>query len=92
MEIKSIKLKEDIIPDLQDLVELCNSPGWYHYAEDLDKPKCAFAHSSKVATAWDGEQLMNDDTESPCNGWPSFNLSSQQTYQANRVRGWPLVG
>ena len=56
--MKSIDIKEDIIPDLQALVKLYNSVGWYHYTRDLDKLKCGFAHSLKVITAWDGKQLV----------------------------------
>ncbi len=56
--MKSIDIKEDIIPDLQTLVKLYNSVGWYHYTRDWDKLKCAFAYSLKVITAWDEEQLV----------------------------------
>jgi hypothetical protein len=52
--MKSTNLKQDIIPDLQSLVELYNSAGWYIYTRDLDKLRCAFEHSLKVVTAWDG--------------------------------------
>jgi len=56
--MKSTNLKQDIIPDLQSLVELYNSAGWYIYTRDLDKLRCAFEHSLKVVTAWDGERLV----------------------------------
>lgn len=32
--MKSIKLEENLIPDLQDLIELYDSVGWYHYTRD----------------------------------------------------------
>ena len=56
--MKSIRLKEDIIPNLQGLVKSCDSVGWHHYTREPDKLKCAFSHSLKVIAAWDGEQLV----------------------------------
>ena len=55
--MKSINLKQDIIPNLQSLVELLNSAGWHIHTKDLDKLNYAFEHSLKVITAWDRERL-----------------------------------
>ncbi len=56
--MKSIDIKEDIIPDLYDLMKLYDSVGWRYYTNNPDKLKYAFAHSLKVITAWDGERLV----------------------------------
>lgn len=56
--MNNIYLKEDLIPDIEDLANLYNDAGWCSYTNDLDVLKNALNNSLKVITAWDDNELV----------------------------------
>ena len=53
-----IIIKEDVIPDIEQLLILYNDVEWYAYTDDKIKLKNAISNSLKVVTAWDNEKLI----------------------------------
>lgn len=54
----NITIKQDIIPDLNQLLELYNDVEWSAYTNDPDNLKNAVDNSLKVWTAWDEDRLV----------------------------------
>lgn len=54
----SIEFKENIIPDLKDLLSLYRSVGWISYTDKPDMLSKAYENSLSVITAWSGEKLI----------------------------------
>ncbi len=54
----NIIIKEDIIPDIEQLLDLYNDVEWYAYTNDKTNLKNAINNSLKVWTAWDDEKLV----------------------------------
>ena len=53
-----IAIKEDVIPDIEDLMKLYNDVGWSAYTGDRPRLKKAIKNSLKVLTAWDDDKLV----------------------------------
>ena len=53
-----IVIKEDIIPGIEQLLELYNDVDWSAYTNDPENLKNAIDNSLKVWTVWDGMQLV----------------------------------
>ncbi|SHI16133.1 MULTISPECIES: GNAT family N-acetyltransferase [Sporanaerobacter] len=53
-----IIIKEDFIPEIDQLMDLYNDVEWYAYTDDKIKLKNAISNSLKVLTAWDNEKLV----------------------------------
>lgn len=54
----NITIKQDIIPDLNQLLELYNDVEWSAYTNDPENLKNAVDNSLKVWTAWDEDRLV----------------------------------
>lgn len=57
-EMEHIVIKEDVIPEIKDLMDLYEDVEWYAYTKDGTKLKNAIENSLKVVTAWDGNKLV----------------------------------
>lgn len=53
-----ITIKEDVIPNIGQLMDLYNDVEWSAYTDDKIKLKNAINNSLKVLTAWDDERLV----------------------------------
>lgn len=51
-------LKEDIIPDLQDLIDLYEDAGWVNYTQNTGRLMNAFKNSLFILSAWDDKKLI----------------------------------
>lgn len=51
-------IKEDIKPNIEELMNLYNSVGWSAYTEDKETLKNAIENSLKVYTAWNKDMLV----------------------------------
>lgn len=54
----NFKFKENIIPSLQDLIDLYNNVGWCNYTNNTDMLRNAYENSLLVITAWDEDKLI----------------------------------
>ena len=53
-----IVLKDNIIPDLKDLINLYNSVGWTNYTSKPDMLQKAYENSLLTITAWSDDKLL----------------------------------
>lgn len=53
-----ILIKEDIIPETEELLKLYNDAQWSAYTNDSYRLKNAFRNSLKVFTVWDTDKLI----------------------------------
>ena len=53
-----IIIKEDIIPEIEEIMNLYEDVKWYAYTKDSVRLKNAIDNSLKVLTAWDGDKLV----------------------------------
>lgn len=53
-----IVLKDNIIPDLKDLINLYNSVGWTNYTGKPDMLQKAYENSLLTITAWSDDKLL----------------------------------
>lgn len=51
------EFKENVIPDINDLIDLYNNAGWCNYTNNADMLKNAYENSLYVITAWDNDNL-----------------------------------
>ena len=56
--MKNIKIKEDVIPTIEELLHLYNDVHWTAYTDEPDVLEKAIKNSLKVWTAWDDNQLV----------------------------------
>lgn len=56
--MKNIKIKENIIPNIGQLMNLYQDVGWTGYTNKPDVLEKAINNCLKVWTAWDGNQLV----------------------------------
>lgn len=56
--MKEIIIKDDIIPEREDLLTLYNDVEWSAYTSQPDQLVAGLENSLKVWTAWDGDQLV----------------------------------
>lgn len=56
--MKNITIKENTIPDLDEVLDLYNDVSWTTYTSDPQKLNKALKNSLKVWTAWDGNLLV----------------------------------
>ena len=54
----NIELKENIIPDLKDLISLYDSVGWTNYTNKPDMLQKAYENSLLTITAWSDYKLL----------------------------------
>jgi len=53
-----ITIKEDVIPEIEELMNLYGDVGWSAYTNDSMRLKKAIENSLKVLTAWDDDKLV----------------------------------
>ncbi|MFA5575966.1 MAG: GNAT family N-acetyltransferase [Tissierellaceae bacterium] len=53
-----IIIKEDIIPEIEEIMNLYEDVKWYAYTKDKIRLKNAINNSLKVLTAWDEDKLV----------------------------------
>lgn len=53
-----IIIKEDIIPNIEEVMNLYEDVGWYAYTKDKENLKNSIEKSLKVWTVWDEERLI----------------------------------
>ena len=58
METNNIEIKDNIIPDIKDLVSIYNDAGWSNYTNNIDMLKLAYNNSLKIVSLWDGSKLI----------------------------------
>lgn len=56
--MNKIKIKEDIIPGIEQIMNLYEDVEWYAYTKDRIRLKNAIDNSLKVITAWDNDKLV----------------------------------
>lgn len=56
--MNKIKIKEDIIPEIEKIMGLYEDAEWYAYTKDKVRLKNAIDNSLKVLTAWDNDKLV----------------------------------
>lgn len=56
--MNKIKIKEDIIPGIEQIMNLYEDVEWYAYTKDRTRLKNAIDNSLKVITAWDNDKLV----------------------------------
>lgn len=56
--MNKIKIKEDIIPEIKEIMDLYEDVEWYAYTKDRIRLKNAIDNSLKVLTAWDNHKLV----------------------------------
>lgn len=54
-----IIIKEDVIPEIDQLMDLYNDVKWSDYTDDKIKLKNVINNSLKVLTAWDDAKTIN---------------------------------
>jgi len=54
----NIVIKENITPNIKELVELYNDAGWINYTNNCNQLKTAFDNSLNVISAWDSQRLV----------------------------------
>ncbi|NMA48770.1 MAG: GNAT family N-acetyltransferase [Tissierellia bacterium] len=56
--MNKIKIKEDIIPEIEEIMNLYEDAEWYAYTKDRIRLKNAIDNSLKVLTAWENHKLV----------------------------------
>lgn len=56
--MNKIEIKEDIIPEIEEIMGLYEDVEWYAYTKDRIRLKNALDNSLKVLTAWDNHKLV----------------------------------
>jgi GNAT superfamily N-acetyltransferase len=56
--MNNIIIKEDIIPEVEELLNLYNDVQWLAYTDDSARLKNAMDNSLKVWTCWDDDKLV----------------------------------
>ena len=56
--MNKIKIKEDIIPEIEEIMNLYEDAEWYAYTKDRIRLKNAIDNSLKVLTAWNNHKLV----------------------------------
>lgn len=56
--MNKIKIKEDIIPGIEEIMNLYEDVEWHAYTKDKIRLKNAIDHSLKLLTAWDNDKLV----------------------------------
>ncbi|MBU5438349.1 GNAT family N-acetyltransferase [Tissierella sp. MSJ-40] len=56
--MNKIKIKTDVIPSIESLMNLYNDVGWSVYTDDPSKLKMAYDNSLKVISAWNEDILI----------------------------------
>lgn len=56
--MNKIKIKEDIIPGIEQIMNLYEDVEWYAYTKDRIRLKNAIDNLVKVITAWDNDKLV----------------------------------
>lgn len=56
--VPDVAVREDEVPAAEDLRRLYDAVGWSAYTDDLDTLVAGVAGSSRVVTAWAGEELV----------------------------------
>lgn len=56
--MNKIIIKEDVIPEIDQLMDLYNDVEWHAYTADKIKLKNAINNSLKLLTAWDDNELV----------------------------------
>lgn len=54
----NIEIKDNIIPDISDLIDLYNDVGWSNYTKNIDMLKLAYDNSLRIVSLWDGNKLI----------------------------------
>ena len=54
--MNKIKIKEDIIPEIEEIMNLYEDAEWYAYTKDRIRLKNAIDNSLKVLTAWENHK------------------------------------
>lgn len=52
------EIKENIIPDINELITLYDNVGWSNYANNPEMLKEAYNNSLKIISAWDKDKLI----------------------------------
>ncbi len=54
----NIEIKDNIIPDISDLIDLYKDAGWSNYTNNIDMLKLAYDNSLRVVSFWDNNKLI----------------------------------
>lgn len=54
----NIQIKENVIPNLKDLIELYSNVGWNNYINNPEMLDGAYKNSLKVLSAWENDRLI----------------------------------
>ncbi len=54
----NIEIKDNIIPDISDLIDLYNDAGWSNYTKNIDMLKLAYDNSLRIVSLWDNNKLI----------------------------------
>ncbi|WP_313134605.1 NUDIX hydrolase [Anaerocolumna sp.] len=54
----NIEIKDNIIPDISDLIDLYKDAGWSNYTNNIDMLKLAYDNSLRVVSLWDNNKLI----------------------------------
>lgn len=57
-KMDKIIFKEDVIPNIEEVMSLYEDVGWSSYTSDMKNLKNAIDNSLKVWTAWDGDRMI----------------------------------
>jgi Acetyltransferases len=53
-----ITYKVNVVPKVEELIQLYNNVGWYNYTQDTKKLERAFINSAVIVSAWDEYKLV----------------------------------
>lgn len=53
-----IAYKVNVVPKVEELIQLYNNVGWYNYTQDTKKLERAFINSTVIVSAWDEYKLV----------------------------------
>lgn len=56
--MNKIIIKEDVIPEIKEIMNLYEDAEWHTYTKDNNRLKNAIDNSLKVITAWDDNKLV----------------------------------
>ncbi|MEG1256219.1 GNAT family N-acetyltransferase [Clostridium sp.] len=54
----NFEIKEDIVPNMDELISLYNNVGWSNYTNNPQMLKEAYKNSLKIISVWDKNQLV----------------------------------
>lgn len=54
----NIIYKTNVVPEIEELLQLYNDVGWYNYIQDTKKLERAFINSTIIVSAWDQDKLV----------------------------------